>query len=51
MTEKEKQIANEQLNKCIEWVAFNLQPTYQRPINQQLEKMRKECDLSLGDKV
>jgi hypothetical protein len=49
MTEKEKQIAKEQLNKCIEWVAFNLQPTYQRPIKQQLEKMRKDCDLSLSE--
>lgn len=48
MTEQEKQIANEQLNRCIEWVAFHLQPTQQRPTRQQLERMRKESALVDG---
>lgn len=43
MTEKEQEIADQQLNKCLEWVAFNLQPTQQRPTKQQLERMKKEC--------
>ena len=45
MTEKEQQIAEEQLNKCIEWVAYNLVTTCQKPTKQQLQKMRNECRL------
>jgi hypothetical protein len=40
-----QEIADQQLNKCLEWVAFNLQPTQQRPTNQQLERMKKECKI------
>ena len=46
---KEQQIADEQLNKCLEWVAFNLQPTTQRPTKKQLEKMKTECRMIIND--
>jgi len=46
---KEQQIADEQLNKCLEWVAFNLQPTTQRPTKKQLEKMETECRMIIND--
>ena len=45
---KEQQIADEQLNKCLEWVAFNLQPTTQRPTKKQLEKMKTECRMIIN---
>ena len=46
---KEQQIADEQLNKCLEWIAFNLQPTTQRPTKKQLEKMKTECRTIIND--
>lgn len=45
MNKTPQEIADQQLNKCLEWVAFNLQPTQQRPTNQQLERMKKECKI------
>jgi len=45
---KEQQIADEQLNKCLEWVAFNLQPTTQRPTKKQIEKMKTECRMIIN---
>lgn len=49
LMDKEQQIADEQLNKCLEWVAFNLQPTTQRPTKKQLEKMKTECRMIIND--
>ena len=42
-----QEIADKQLNICAEWIAFNLQPTQQRPTNQQIQRMKKECKLKL----
>lgn len=46
-----QEIADEQLNKCLQWVAFNLQPTEQKPTKKQLEKMRKECKMNVEGQI
>jgi len=38
-----QELVDQQMNKCVEWVAFNLQPANQRPTNSQLEQMKKDC--------
>jgi hypothetical protein len=42
-----QEIADKQLNICAEWIAFNLQPTQQRPTDQQIQRMKKECKLDV----
>jgi hypothetical protein len=46
-----QEIPDQQLNKCLEWVAFNLQPAQQKPTKRQLEKMEQECKMNLEEQV
>lgn len=44
-----QQIADEQLRICSEWISYNLEPTFQKPIKSQVEKFMKECRINVTD--